>query len=589
MRVSFSYPCGLELTRLVRDLGERIGGGFIQKVHQTREHVFSFRIHRPGWTGWLVFSARPEVPCLTLAADRAREPGGEGKTIEPPPLCRVLRRDVEGCGIEAVQQTGRDRIVTLEIAGGRRIVFEILGKFANLLVLSPGGVIDHCLRKDSRRPVAPGAVYEAPDLAGKLPPDTEQTIEALRQVFAEFEGAGGSPQSDETVREICRRIAGLSPLVAREIAHRVSVGFLPPGEAFESIRREIEDGSGAFVFRDSSGAIECATPVLMQHLTGSHKTVEIPTFIEALEQWYGKTAEDLDRERLREGFLARLRERRKRVRRDLAAAKRDRKEGEGEDELRKAAEMILAQPHRVKKGMEEVTLENLYEPDGPPLTVSLDPLLDPRQNAERYFSRAAKARRKREQSRERVEELAGLLEQLEELIGEAETAASFEDLQGMDDRVRKAAGEREKVRGKRGRKQEAADPVRRVARVFAVPSGPTIWVARGGREGDELLRRFAKGSDLWLHTRDVPGSHVVVRKRSKDEPVPEEALLDAAHLAAHFSKAKGEKIVPLHLTEVKHLRRPREGKPGKVIIGKERTFTVRIEEERLRRLLGKRQ
>jgi predicted ribosome quality control (RQC) complex YloA/Tae2 family protein len=487
-----------------------------------------------------------------------------------------------------VQQTGRDRIVSLHFAGGRRMVFEILGKFANILVLDPDGGIEHCLRKDSRRPVEPGVVYQPAGLAGKTPPDTEEAAGIMRGILSGPRDNGGNGAGGEFVRAICRRIAGISPVVAREIVHRATVESLPPDEALGSIRREIEAGSGGFIFRDPDGGIEVATPIRMHHLLESHGVEVTPTFAEALQAWYEEAETDWERERLREGLLARLRERRKRLRRDLAAAERDRKEGEGEEELRRKAEMILAQPHRVQKGMEEATLENLYEPEGPSFTVSLDPHLDPRRNAERYFSRAAKARRKRERSGERIDELSRLLHDLDRLMESGEQARSIDELGDLRGPINELADEPPAGRGQPGKKKEAADPVRRIARVFTAPSGHVIYVARGGREGDELLRRFAKGSDLWLHTRDVPGSHVVVRKESKDETIPEETLLDAAHLAAHFSKAREEKIVPLHLTDVKHLRRPREGKPGKVIIGKERTFTVRIDEERLRRLLGKR-
>ena len=108
-----------------------------------------------------------------------------------------------------------------------------------------------------------------------------------------------------------------------------------------------------------------------------------------------------------------------------------------------------------------------------------------------------------------------------------EEAGTGERLEELRASVQEVAGGSSQGRARAGKEKKADDPVRRIARVFSVPSGHTIWVARGGREGDELLRRFAKGSDLWLHTRDVPGSHVVLRKEAKDETVPEKTLLDA--------------------------------------------------------------
>jgi len=588
MRIQFSFPCGLELVRFTQELRETLGGGYVQKIHQTPSNVFSFRVHRPGWTGWLIFSGRGELPCLTIGEDRAREPQAGKKVAEPPPLCRLLRRDVEGKGITSVEQAGRDRVIILEMTDGRRIVFEILGQFANLIGVGAGGEVEHCLRKEARRPVEPGVVYTPPGRGGKLAPDSPEADAFLDKVAAGSRAGEQVEVSDMSVREICSKIAGVSPLLAREILHRAAADGVRGAESLRSIRGEIEhqDGRG-FAFRDAGGTIACASPVRMRHLETTHSVEEYSTFLDSLRCWYEEADSLLGREHIRGRLLAPLREERKRVWRDMAAAERDRKEGEREEELRLAAEMLLAQPHRARKGMREVELENLYDPEKSPLTVVLDPLLDPRQNAARYFDRAGKARRKREQSRQRREELSARLETLDAMISRVEEAEDVSELEDLRTGVEDAAGRPAGIEGKSKKKGREKDPVAGIARVYRTGGGYTIYVARGAREGDELLRRVAKGSDLWLHTRDVPGSHVVIRGPSGEAGVPQETLLDAAHLAAHFSKARGEKVVPLHMTEVKHLRRPRGGKPGKVIIGKERTFTLRVEEERLSCLLGK--
>ena len=111
-------------------------------------------------------------------------------------------------------------------------------------------------------------------------------------------------------------------------------------------------------------------------------------------------------------------------------------------------------------------------------------------------------------------------------------------------------------------------------------------LGKGSKESDELLRRFAKGHDIWIHTKDVPGSHVIIHPGSKNASVSQNSILDGAHLAAYYSKARDEKVVPLYMTEVKNLRHPRKSKPGKVIVGNDRGFAVRIEDTRLESLLG---
>jgi predicted ribosome quality control (RQC) complex YloA/Tae2 family protein len=114
--------------------------------------------------------------------------------------------------------------------------------------------------------------------------------------------------------------------------------------------------------------------------------------------------------------------------------------------------------------------------------------------------------------------------------------------------------------------------------------GQRIWVGRGSEDNDALTFKVAKPFHLWLHARGQPGSHVVV-PLEKGMEVAQEVLLDAAHLALHHSGAKGEPRGEVSYVPVKFIRKVKGGAPGQVLFSREKTFMVRMEPERLERLL----
>jgi predicted ribosome quality control (RQC) complex YloA/Tae2 family protein len=146
---------------------------------------------------------------------------------------------------------------------------------------------------------------------------------------------------------------------------------------------------------------------------------------------------------------------------------------------------------------------------------------------------------------------------------------------------RLGAGPRRAPAPRRRRDDEPAPPYR----TFRALGGAAILVGRGAAENDALTVRVARGNDLWLHARGHPGAHVVVRLGKTAGP-DQDTLLDAAHLAAHFSDARGEPQVEVAYTRAKHVRKPRGSPPGAVTYSQERVLAVRIEPPRLERLLA---
>ena len=250
------------------------------------------------------------------------------------------------------------------------------------------------------------------------------------------------------------------------------------------------------------------------------------------------------------------------------------------ERVRQDGELLKAALGELQRGLDCIELTDWFDPDAPQRRIALDPKKTPQQNVERYFHRFQKLRRSREsverESALAAERLAGL-EALLQQANDPEQDPEALDAQAV-------------ARGLLDPRQEA-DPrkrkpsaVRLPYKVFKVHGGQAVWVGRSARDNDDLTFRRARGNDLWLHTADCPGSHVVLRMEKGQQP-DQQAVLDAAMLAVHFSPARKGGGGPVHLAHIKQVSKPRGAKPGLVTLSGGKILQVRVQQARLKALL----
>jgi predicted ribosome quality control (RQC) complex YloA/Tae2 family protein len=213
--------------------------------------------------------------------------------------------------------------------------------------------------------------------------------------------------------------------------------------------------------------------------------------------------------------------------------------------------------------------------------VALDPALSPQENMERSYRRY----RRIVESAARVAARAGEVREREAalrvLLAEIDAAGDVAALSRLEKEARRlGSGPRP---APPERRREGAAPV--PYRTFRSVAGTQILVGRGAAENDALTRTVARGNDLWLHARGRPGAHVIVRLDRGKAP-DQETSLDAAHLAVHFSDARGEPQAEVAATRAKHVRKPKGSAPGAVTYSQEKVVLLRVEPARLERLLA---
>jgi predicted ribosome quality control (RQC) complex YloA/Tae2 family protein len=323
----------------------------------------------------------------------------------------------------------------------------------------------------------------------------------------------------------------------------------------------------------------------------ARKAADIPregfsSLSEALDRHYQK----LDAERAfdaRAGAaLARLRQQissqrklRDNLSRDLAA------HGDA-DEHRRAGDLLLANIGTAVRDGGKVRLTDFYAEDAPTVEMEVDENRSLQDEAARRFARYTKAKRAAREISERLEkvepELAALEERRAELEGivAARDAAALEEFAGgkADARAKAGASRGKTAERAKGSKKDSADRGRTLRR-YRSSDGYEIVVGRGARENDEVTFRVARSYDAWMHAADYPGSHVVVRARGRDEPVPHRTLVEAARLAAHFSRAGKDAKVAVNYTQRKFVSKPRGAAPGLVYLSSFRTLLVEPAEE----------
>ena len=301
-----------------------------------------------------------------------------------------------------------------------------------------------------------------------------------------------------------------------------------------------------------------------------------------VEASLGKRAEERLQEERRADLVRRLERRQKTTRSRLAGLERQALVANDVERLAQDAELLKSALGTLKRGMKSVELVDWFSPDQAKRTIALEAKLTPKENLDRLFARVKKLERTRDQlpyERGLCEaELEGLAELLDRARTEDPDVVEAEAIQSGWLKRRQAENER----AAKHKKQTVRLPYRS----FTGLRGSEIRVGRSAKDNDRLTTREARGNDLWFHTADTPGSHVVLRV-TKGKPVDDEEILDACTLAVHFSPLKNATRARVHVAPIKHVKKPKGVPAGTVTLSGGKVREIRMEPARLKRLLDK--
>ena len=571
---------GLTAGFAARELNEMLRGGRIDKITQPERDTVVLVIRAGGVNHRLLLCASPNNARCHLTMGTYSNP------LEPPALCMLMRKQLTGARITGVRQIGGDRIVHVEMDAVnelgdhvvRLLVLEIMGRHSNLLLLDENGRILEATRhvnpEMSRvRQIQPGMAYLPPPAQDRLDPET-LTAEDL------YSRLGAMPEG-RLSRALAEAITGLSRVAAEEIACRVlQAGEEWPADLRDACER-IADLMGrlpgmadARVLFSEDGEAEDVFPFpYLSRRTDTQKPCR--TLSEALETYFG-TRDAKDRLSQKSASMIRmLKGQLERCQRKLAIQMEELSSAEKMEEYRRMGEAINANLYRLKKGMAEAVLPDWNDPDGGTITVPLDIRLTPSQNAQKYFKKYQKARSAREiaaQQRDKtlaeMEYLEGMLLDVDKCVGESELEEIRQEL------VR--TGYMKKASSRRQQRQlPQSKPYR-----YLSDDGIEILVGKNASQNDRITLG-AKPEEMWLHAKDMPGSHVIICREGE---IPQATMKQAAMLAAWYSKGQRSSMVPIDYTLRKYVKKPSGAAPGRVIYTHQKTAYMTPEEAEIKRI-----
>ncbi|SDP69177.1 Rqc2 family fibronectin-binding protein [Halobacillus aidingensis] len=566
---------GIVTRAITKELNETIQSGRIMKIYQPTETelVFTVRSNRKKHT--LLLSAHPSYARFHLTDDQYHNPK------EPPMLCMLLRKHLVGGFIERIEQVDMERIVKFHIRTRNEVgdetmktlIIEVMGKHSNILLVDEeeGHMLDsikHLPPSQNRhRTIMPGQPYKLPPEQGKINPVDLEPEAFIRKL--DF-------NSGKMDKQILNVVMGFSPMMTKEIVHRAGLGG---SQAVKEAYREIREIILNHEYDPQIHRGEKEQFYVIPLHAFSDDVEKFDSVSVMLDDYYSGKAER-DRVKQQAGDLHRfLKNERDKNKRKIKKHETTLKKSESAEEYQKLGELLTAHMHMVKTGDESVTVVDYYDPDQSEMTIELNPNKTPSENAQNYFQTYAKLKKSKEVVQKEIQKAEDEILYFDRLIQQVETARE-EDIEEIREELREQGYLKKKPAAKGNRKNKPQKPK---PESFESTDGTLIYVGRNNKQNEYLTNRMANKMDIWLHAKDIPGSHVVIR----DEEPSEDTLFEAAQLAANFSKSSKSSSVPVDYTRIRHVKKPSGAKPGFVTYDQQQTLFVTPDAAFIKRLKKK--
>lgn len=566
---------GLFTRAMTEELARELKGGRISKIHQPYKNEIILVVRANGKNHKLLLSAHPSYARVQITDEAYDNPQ------EPPMFCMLLRKHLEGFFLEDIHQIDLDRIIIFEVKGRneigdtsyKQLIVEIMGRHSNITLVDKARnmILDSIKHVsyavNSYRAILPGQEYILPPKQEKLNPLEANENDILRQI--DF-------NSGKLDKQLVAAFSGISPLFAKEIlfqARLANRSTLP--KAFLSLIQMLKEQN----ITPTITTIERKDSFYLfplTHLQGEKK--EFASLSEMLDRYYfGKAERDRVKQQSNdlERFIVNEKEKNEKKIAKLTATL---KEAENAEMLKLQGELITANLYAIQKGMKEIEVINYYDEAGVTVIISLEPQKTPSENAQKYFTKYQKAKNAviivKEQIKKAQEELTYF-----ELLQQQVETASPKDIE----EIREELIEGGYLKARHKKQTKKSQNTKPILDQYTSSDGTAIFVGKNNKQNDYLTNKLALRDEIWLHTKDIPGSHVVIRCKEPSE----QTIFEAAALAAYFSKARSSSSVPVDFTQVRHVKKPSGAKLGFVIYDNQQTVYVTPDEEMIIRLSKK--
>ncbi len=557
---------GITIANIVKELNDLLVGGRLYKIAQPEADELLLTVKTGSGQYRLMISASASLPLIYLTEKNKQSP------LTAPNFCMLLRKHLQNGRITAVTQPGLERAIHIELEHldelgdlcKKTLIVEIMGKHSNIIFCNSDGVILDSIKRvsalvSSVREVLPGKTYFMPQTVEKSDP--------LNIDRASFMGLLQSKPMP-VFKAIYSSLTGISPIMAQEICYRAkvdgeqSVAALGEEdmerifETFAEMIRLVREGDFApCIACTGKEPVEFSALELTLYEEGQDHIEAYESMSALLEVYYAE-----------KNSLTRIRQKSVDLRKIVQTAlernvkkydlqMRQMQDTEKRDKYRIYGELINTYGYSVPEGSKSMEALNYYTNEM--ITIPLDEELTPLENARKYFDKYAKMKRTYEALLELTGEVKSEIEHLESISAALDIAVAEEDLVQIREELAQSGYIRKKTGGKK--EKITSKPFHYIS-----SDGYHIYVGKNNFQNEELTFKFATGNDWWFHAKGMPGSHVIV-KAENDGSMPDRTFEEAARLAAHYSKGKGQEKVEVDYVQKKQVKKPAGGKPGFVV------------------------
>lgn len=578
---------GITISSIISQLKSNILGGRIDKIYQPEGDEIILGIRSFGNSFKLLITANPSHPRIHFTENNKSNP------LNPPLFCMVLRKHLQSGKIIDITQPQFERIIVIHIESlnemgdysTKRLILEVMGRHSNLILIDRDDTILECIKhithdKSSVREVLPGKKYA-------FPPGTK--LDTLQLNQDNFNEALAKNQSNKIQNTIYFSYNGISPIIAGEICYRANVeptkivSELKENEitrvynSFYNLINTIksENFSPCLILDDNNKAIEFAPIELKQF--GNMKIKGYDSISQLIEYYYYSKDFHYRIKQKTQDLTRIISQNLERCIKKKEIQQKTFKEIENREYLKLCGELITANIYAIKKGMTTVKLPNFYSEGYEETEIALDGDLTPAENAQSYFKKYNKAKRTFNALLEQQETNQLELEYLEGVLTSVNNCITQQDIKEIRQELAEQGYIKKLNSPKNMKVKRKSSPLH-----FLSSDGFHIYVGKNNVQNDELTLKLARSNDMWLHTKNIPGSHVIIV--SQGEEIPNSTINEAAQLAAYYSKSRQSSMVPVDFTLKKNVKKPNGAKPGMVIYETNKTAYITPDEEFIKKL-----
>ena len=565
---------GIMLSALKDNLKEKIIGARIEKAYQIDKKYLIIRLRNNNQNLELLISTDPQGARINLTELDFDFPS------YPPDFCMMLRKYLKNSYVQDIVQPEFERMVRIDIEKrGKKfsLIAELMGKYSNVILLDDNEMVLDAMKRitekqNSERQLYPGIKYQKPPAQDKLNPLKLENREEFRQIIEE-------DFSQAAFRAVMYNFRGIGPYSAREIVFRAGID---PAENYNNLTdseknkiaesmiklfSQFKKGKYKPVIATEAGEVDYISAFILQH-RNPEKIEEFDDLDRMMDYYFKEFLKDRELNRkIRElnkvvnTYLNKNLKKQKKLRKQL-------KESKDAEKYKKMGELITANIYQIERGDKKAVVKDYYSEKQEEIEIKLDPSKSASDNAQKYFKKYNKLKKSVKHLKREIAKLRHEEKYLKQVSMNIEQAETLDDLEEIKEEL-KEENYIKKQQHKRKNKGGKKLPPRK----FISSDGYQILVGRNNKQNDRLTKKIANDGDIWLHTKVIAGSHVII-KRDTEKDIPDNTLSEAAAIAAYFSKARESTNVPIDYTPVENVNKPKGAKPGLVYYEKYQTIYI---------------